>query len=287
VWEADDAEGRRVAIKILRARGVRTEPYQRFRREVQELRRLGDFSGVLPLLDSHIPERPSQKERAWLVMPVAEPIRHALGDDPRIDVVVEAVATVAETLDEPAMRGIAHRDIKPENLYRSESSWVIGDFGLIDAPNVDPLTVGAHELGPRNYLAPEMVLDAANADGAAADVYSLGKTLWVLLTSLPMPPPGELSRVVDGKRLADRGVQHPRAFRLERLLEQMTKESPKSRPPMAEVAKTLRNWVASSGGSTDDPESKEMNLEDVVEAVAEVFTGTPLSTNRNRIEDKR
>jgi hypothetical protein len=186
-----------------------------------------------------------------------------------------------------SVRGIAHRDIKPENLYRSESSWVIGDFGLIDAPNVDPLTVGAHELGPRNYLAPEMVLDAANADGAAADVYSLGKTLWVLLTSLPMPPPGELSRVVDGKRLADRGVQHPRAFRLERLLEQMTKESPKSRPPMAEVAKTLRNWVASSGGSTDDPESKEMNLEDVVEAVAEVFTGTPLSTNRNRIEDKR
>jgi hypothetical protein len=176
-------------------------------------------------------------------MPVAEPLTVALGDAPSLEKVVNAVAAVASTLAGLAERGISHRDVKPPNLFRHEDRWVIGDFGLVRTPDSEPLTDGSTHLGPLHFLAPEMLNDPATADGKAADVYSLAKTLWVLATRQHYPMPGE-HRVDEPSHCISSFVNHSEAIYLDRLLERATKTDPAKRPPMREVADELDAWTA-------------------------------------------
>ncbi len=179
VWRAGRPDGTGAAIKILQQRRSDSEPYKRFRDEVGILRSLGARPGLLPLIDASLPARPSQGNPAWLAMPVATPIKEALGDGPRLEQVVEAIAAVADALASLAAEGIAHRDVKPSNLYRYSGAYAVGDFGLVDFPDKQALTVPGRRLGPLFFLAPEMLSSPESADGRPSDVYSLAKTLWV------------------------------------------------------------------------------------------------------------
>jgi hypothetical protein len=243
VWKARDQNGSPMALKLLRKLDVSSEPYKRFTREVAELRQLGAFPGVLPLLDADLPSEPSRARPAYLAMPEAEPLTMALGDTPGLEEVVNAVATVANTLARLAERGISHRDVKPANLHRYEDRWVIGDFGLVKTPDSEPLTDGSTHLGPLHFLAPEMLNSPATADGKPADVYSLAKTLWVLATRQRYPMPGE-HRVDEPAHCISSFVNHSKAIYLDRLLEHATKTDPTKRPPMREVADELDAWTA-------------------------------------------
>jgi serine/threonine protein kinase len=87
---------------------------------------------------------------------------------------------------------MVHRDIKPHNLIRAREGTrhivKVLDFGLAKvtpATNEDTgLTDDRAMLGTPGYAAPEQTLDAAHAD-IRADVYSLGCTLYYLLTGAP------------------------------------------------------------------------------------------------------
>src|SRR5919197_3124805 len=142
--------------------------------EIEFHRSLGVFPGVLPLLDAHLPERPSTADRAWLSMPVAKPIAVALADAP-LETIVAAFAEIAATPPRLAKRGVGHRDVKPGNLYEFGGQWLIGDFGLVAAPDLAELTRSGRALGPAHYTAYEMILDPATADPLRADVYSFGR----------------------------------------------------------------------------------------------------------------
>ena len=195
VWVAARPDAPPIALKILKKTDRESERYLRFQREVAEHKRLSDIGvrGVLPLLDYELPDQPGKGHPAWLAMPIATPLIEALGETPVLEDVVAAVADIAETLAElhGADPPVAHRDVKPNNCYRHKNAWVISDFGLVEAPESTPLTVGGKALGPRNFIAPEMVAKPDVAEGPPADVYSLGKTLWSLVTGNPNPPSGE------------------------------------------------------------------------------------------------
>jgi serine/threonine protein kinase len=267
VWEARNAGDNLVAVKVLWTRQATSEPYQRFKREVAQLRELGDFPGVLPLLDANVPARPSKDQRAWLAMPVAEPITDALGESPSLDEVVAVVAGVANTLAHLAEQGISHRDIKPANLYRYEGSWVIGDFGLVKAVDDAPLTGEAGEVGPRHYLAPEMLNHAATADGKPADVFSLAKTLWVLATKQRFPLPGQ-HRIDVPETCVSSFTSHPNAIYLDRLLERATSFNPSQRPSMRQVADELASW------NIEPPRASSVDLRPVTDQIQAVMEPT-------------
>jgi len=184
VFEASDGR-RAVALKVLRTRRVESEPYQRFRREIDVLRSLGRQPGVLPLIEFHLPESLAKGERAWLAMPIAERVDDALREGD-LTTIVSAIASIARTLAKLKRdHGLAHRDLKPQNLYRYDDEFVVGDFGLVALPDAEALTAPGRLVGPANFVAWEMMAKAFDVDPAPADVYSLAKTFWALATTRP------------------------------------------------------------------------------------------------------
>src|SRR5262249_494399 len=85
--------------------------------------------------------------------------------------------------------GLVHRDIKPANLMLSLAGGrpvvKILDFGLAKATSLEKpdggLTREGQLLGSPDYVAPDQITDAPGAD-IRADIYSLGATLYYLLT---------------------------------------------------------------------------------------------------------
>ena len=240
VWRASRDGGEDVALKVINTTKTQREPYRRFVQEIEFLRGLGNFAGVLPLLDAHLPQRPSSADRAWLAMPVATPIANALAEVP-LETIVAALAEIAETLARLAERGVGHRDIKPGNLYGFNDRWLIGDFGLVAAPDLEELTRSGKKLGPAHYTAYEMILDPVNADPLPADVYSFAKTLFVLATGLRYPPEGHQPASTRRFSIADLRP-HPHAAALDRLVDRATRLQADQRPTMRQIAADLTAW---------------------------------------------
>ena len=252
VWVAEHQTLGRAALKLLKLRfqGEEQKRYLRFRDEARMHERLAErHSGVLPFLGCSLPVSPTRDAPAWLATRVAEKARDALDGSPLREA-VEAVASVAETLAALHEEGFSHRDVKPDNLFRFEGRWVVGDFGLVDYPDTESLTETGERLGPFHYLAPEMQEEANRSDGRKADVFSLGKTLWVLATEQHVPPPGELRADNDQVNIrAYRG--DPRSYQLDLLVERATKLDPAARLTMAGFAAELRAWLATPKERTE------------------------------------
>jgi len=232
-----------VALKVLNATNVHREPYRRFIQEIGTLTKLGDFPGILPLIDSRLPELPSKDDPAWLAMPRANLITGAL-EGHSLEAVVGAVREIAHTLARLAgEHGLGHRDVKPQNLYHSKGAWLIGDFGLVAAPDLDELTRSGRPLGPAHFTAYEMIRDPANADPHPADVFSLGKTIWVLATEQRFPPLGHQPAQTRGLSIADLRP-HGQAAALDRLIDRMTMVHPEARPVIDQVVADLDAWLS-------------------------------------------
>jgi serine/threonine protein kinase len=248
VFRATSDDGEEVALKIIDAKPHR-EPYKRFVHEIRTLRGLADMTGILPVLDSYLPERPSNTDRPWLAMPIAEPLDVALLGQP-LELIVEAVATIASTLARLHAEGIAHRDVKPPNLFRLNGSWLVGDFGLVATPEPSGLTIPGQKLGPAHFTAYEMIVDATTADPKAADVFSIAKTLWALARDQPYPPDGHQRAGTRGFEVADTRP-HLNAHLLDELIDRSTLIHPESRPSMEQFAADLRRWLALKPANTD------------------------------------
>jgi len=178
-------------------------------------------------------------------MPRANLIAGVLEGQP-LEEVIAAVREIAGTLARLVTEhGIGHRDIKPQNLYEKDGAWLVGDFGLVAAPDLDELTRTGRPLGPAHFTAYEMIRDPVNADPHPADVYSLGKTIWVLATEQRFPPDGHQPAGTRELSVADMRP-HAHTSALDRLIDRMTMLHPEARPPVDQVAADLDAWLTLS-----------------------------------------
>jgi WD40 repeat protein/tRNA A-37 threonylcarbamoyl transferase component Bud32 len=95
-------------------------------------------------------------------------------------------------------QGLVHRDIKPANLLLTRKGGVVKllDMGLARLHSAlesgdDPMTRDGAVMGTPDYMAPEQANDSHKSD-VRADLYSLGCTLYFLLTGRPPFPGGTL-----------------------------------------------------------------------------------------------
>ena len=92
------------------------------------------------------------------------------------------------------------------------------------------------------YIAPEMLNSPDTADGKPADIYSLAKTVWVLLSGQTYPPPGEQRASVEGLRISSY-VDLECGSKLDDLLEECTRHDPNERPNAALACERLINML--------------------------------------------
>jgi len=176
---------------------------------------------------------------------------------------------VAVALEHLHSSGLVHRDIKPSNILLSYAGQVkLADLGLAGwhvSEKVEPSPGGSQRaVGTIDYMAPEQA-DASSAPDIRADLYSLGCTLYFLLTG--RPPFGEMKSVT--KKLKAHAEAPPRPLQSFRddlpgpvvaIVNRLLAKTPEGRfATPAEVARALAPWTQADGTSVGVSDDDTLN----------------------------
>ncbi len=181
VYEADDGQGREVAIKLLCPDLMQDSDAQnRFEREARIVESLKH-----PHVAQLIEHGQTSDKRPYLVMELVRgrTLSDIIQDRETVphETVLMWLIQCAEALDEAWKSHVIHRDLKPANIMiDSNQSVKLLDFGLAKALHHD--TDQSRErivLGTPRYMSPEMGL--GQSLDFRADMYSLGATFYHLL----------------------------------------------------------------------------------------------------------
>ncbi|AKJ00588.1 Signal transduction histidine kinase CheA [Archangium gephyra] len=177
-----DADGLPLILKTPVASSPGPRERERYRREFDILQRLRDVRGVTRALACE-----QLQDRPVLLLEEIEgiPLSELTGEPFNVLRGVELAISLASTLAELHRRGIIHKDIKPSNiiLTRSGETHLI-DFGIASlqlVEHVDAMQASLIE-GTLAYMSPEQTGRMNRSVDYRTDLYSLGITLYELLT---------------------------------------------------------------------------------------------------------
>lgn len=241
VYSAIDKNNNTVAIKILKVKTENfTKKLKRFKIEVKKVSNIQcENSGVLPIIDYSLNKAPY-----YYTMPIAVTLKNHFKDNNNIEDKVKAIIKIAECLKQLHTKDITHRDIKPSNMYYYKDSFVLADFGLVSYPNKEKLSSTGERIGNRETIAPEMDESANVADSKKSDIYSLAKSLWMLLTDAKKGFEG-IYNVESNKMGLSFNTKYTKEHlvELEELLVSSTQDVPALRPNISEFISKLNEYL--------------------------------------------
>jgi serine/threonine protein kinase len=232
VWRAEDTDLRRqVALKILTY--LDPEEVERFHHEARSAAAL-DHENIAPVYEIF-----ESTGRHYIAMKFLE---GKTLDEAGLSVpaLLESTYLVARAIGYAHRRGIVHRDIKPKNIIvehspdRPDYRIFVVDFGLALA--IDELAAElGHIVGTPGFMSPEQA--AGEVATPLSDVYSLGATLYCVLTGDPpfnSPDVDEVLRLVKEKEPPKLRIARPDLHpALEALIESALAKDPRRRPASA------------------------------------------------------
>ncbi len=133
--------------------------------------------------------------------------------------------------------GVVHRDVKPSNIIITPTGRAkLVDLGLARNPELnqtsEDLTSDGTTLGTFDYISPEQARDPRGVD-VRSDIYSLGCTIYHMLTGEPPYPDGNaFQKLLDhqGKQPPDPALKNPRVSeRLSSVIRRMMASDPAKR----------------------------------------------------------
>jgi tetratricopeptide (TPR) repeat protein len=165
------------------------------------------------------------------------------------DTVAKMVADVADALEYAHQQGVIHRDIKPSNLLLSPDGRLsVNDFGLARLLEQPGMTMTGEFVGTPAYMSPEQITAGRVPIDHRTDIYSLGATLYELLTLQP-PFTGKgrdqlLAQVLHKDPKAPRRVNRKVPVDLETIcLKAIDKDPDRRYQTAGELAADLRRYV--------------------------------------------
>lgn len=249
VFKVTDNDGNYFALKRLNT--VDEEKRARFNREssfIGDYPILSQKQLLLPIIDKDL-----TCEHPYYVMPLAIPLKKITFDS--LQSKCNAIIDVLEMLSQLHKLGIAHRDIKPENILAYNNRFYLSDFGLMFIRDAERITKEAdrERIGAKRTIAPEMERKAGyDADPYKADIYSMAKTIWMILTedydcfegqydsnsSISLDRYDKIGSFDDGLI-----PSAPYFTPLDLLLTQCTDHDPNIRPSIDVVIKRFNFWI--------------------------------------------
>jgi len=189
VYEAEQISlRRRVALKVLRF-GTVSDPdaIERFKREAETVAHL-HHTNIVPIFAVGSEHGVNFYAMQFIEGRSLDQVLRDEGKPTAPDRVAAWGLQAAEALAHAHARGVIHRDVKPSNLIldgAEERIWLT-DFGLAKRLDDVTLSMTGALLGTPRYMSPEQAAAAHHRLDDRTDIYSLGASLYELVTGKPV-----------------------------------------------------------------------------------------------------
>ncbi|QDV25264.1 serine/threonine protein kinase [Aureliella helgolandensis] len=187
VYQAEQISLRRiVALKIMRFGSVSDpEAIERFQREAETVANF-HHTNIVPIfavgVDHGVNYYAMQFIEGQSLAQVLQERQQSIGANE----VAEWGLQASEALSHAHARGVVHRDVKPSNLLLDAESRIwLTDFGLARKLDNVTLSIAGAIIGTPRYMSPEQAAAAIKRVDYRSDIFSLGATLYELLTGVP------------------------------------------------------------------------------------------------------
>ncbi|WP_417356902.1 protein kinase domain-containing protein [Flavobacterium sp.] len=257
VYEVQNSKGEFFALKTinLNHKNNSQKKYNRFKDEIRAIIDCEQINGVIKIVDYYLPNEYNKEKPPYYVMPKGVPIQTFL--KAKADITLFTFFRfLIQTLIELHNIDYTHRDIKPSNILVIDGKPCFSDFGLVDYPKKNRVTQSKETVGPKWTIAPEMKRESTKSEFKKADIYSLAKTLWILITRQNLAFEGQydtnsvMSIRLRGDLYKDKIFFNNENFNstviLEKLLKLSTDSDPKKRPSAVKFLELYDWWFQTS-----------------------------------------
>ncbi len=186
VFEARQVSlSRKVALKMILAGQLANDTdVRRFYTEAEAAANL-DHPGIVPIFEVGQHEGQHYFSMGFIE---GQSLSQRLAQGPLLTrEAADLIRRVSEAIEYAHQRGVIHRDLKPANVLLDQNGNPrVTDFGLAKRVQGESgLTGSGQIMGTPSYMPPEQAGGERGGVGPAADVYSLGATLYALVTGRP------------------------------------------------------------------------------------------------------